>query len=399
VLTIRKLLLTAGMSVVLPGTSDQIVVAIVICMVFWRFENATMPYFDRNNDDLAEIANDQVFVILFVSLLVRAGTQPHRASKPLVFPRSPRCASHHCVLVLVHYTLFVYTDAVTGPVWAIAMEAIIILAILATPVAAVAYSFRESVVSYDDEHKGRKSSVVGVPLNASLKAANANANAAAAAIAIAAAHAPAPTAAPSPTVRTSTAATTATTRSVAKTVRTTLASWSRKNHQGKVVAVDLEAGSGGGLRSSVGMDSSLQSIGEADEDADDASDEATAAGQRAFMASLSARLEAEDEGSDDDGGSGGSDSQSSVAGGSGAVAVLPRGGLRKAAKGSDKRRSVAALAPAAAEDGKDTHVDGGRDGVLLVEEFVEVAVGAETPPRKASVRPTVPHLALSPTDK
>jgi hypothetical protein len=280
------------------------------------------------------------------------------------------------------------------------MEAIIILAILATPVAAVAYSFRESVVSYDDEHKGRKSSVVGVPLNASLKAANANANAAAAAIAIAAAHAPAPTAAPSPTVRTSTAATTATTRSVAKTVRTTLASWSRKNHQGKVVAVDLEAGSGGGLRSSVGMDSSLQSIGEVDEDADaDESDEATAAGPRAFMASLSARLEAEDEGSDDDGGSGGSDSQSSVAGGSGAVAVLPRGGLRKAAKGSDKRRSVAALAPAAAEDGKDTHVDGGRDGVLLVEEFVEVAVGAETPPRKASVRPTVPHLALSPTDK
>ena len=93
-LTIRKLLLTAGMSVVLPGTSDQIVVAIVICMVFWRFENATMPYFDRNNDDLAEIANDQVFVILFVSLLVRSGIYDPIALQSRWCSIVPRGLSH-----------------------------------------------------------------------------------------------------------------------------------------------------------------------------------------------------------------------------------------------------------------------------------------------------------------
>ena len=71
ILTVRKLFLTAILSVIYPGTVDQIFVCLIITFGFSRLEVACSPYLNQDDDYLAAISNYQIEQLLIIALLLR----------------------------------------------------------------------------------------------------------------------------------------------------------------------------------------------------------------------------------------------------------------------------------------------------------------------------------------
>ena len=69
---VRRLLLTAGVMVLAPGTAVQIAVAMVICLVSMRVYALYSPYINPRDDILAEIMQWQIFFTMFGAMLMKA---------------------------------------------------------------------------------------------------------------------------------------------------------------------------------------------------------------------------------------------------------------------------------------------------------------------------------------
>lgn len=70
--TIRKLLLTAVLSVCGEGSGFQIVIGILIAITFVKLYAFYSPYVDDEDDNLQELAQYQIFFTLFGALIIRA---------------------------------------------------------------------------------------------------------------------------------------------------------------------------------------------------------------------------------------------------------------------------------------------------------------------------------------
>jgi hypothetical protein len=72
--TTRRLFLTAVVSVVAVGSPGQIVFGIFIAVLFVKLYGYFAPYKSDENDFLQEVAQYQVFITLFIALLLQSGT-------------------------------------------------------------------------------------------------------------------------------------------------------------------------------------------------------------------------------------------------------------------------------------------------------------------------------------
>jgi hypothetical protein len=57
------------------GSPGQIVFALFIALVYIKLYSAYAPYQEDDDDFLQEMAQYQVFIVLFIALLVQAGKQ------------------------------------------------------------------------------------------------------------------------------------------------------------------------------------------------------------------------------------------------------------------------------------------------------------------------------------
>lgn len=69
--TSRRLALTAVLSVVSPGSSEQAAASILVAMLFLKLYNAYKPYVNDNDDQLAEIGQYQIYFTFFGALLLQ----------------------------------------------------------------------------------------------------------------------------------------------------------------------------------------------------------------------------------------------------------------------------------------------------------------------------------------
>ena len=69
--TIRKLLLTAGASIISPGSNEQVVFMIVIALIFIKLYAYCQPFINYEDDVLQEMSQYQIFFTLFIALLIK----------------------------------------------------------------------------------------------------------------------------------------------------------------------------------------------------------------------------------------------------------------------------------------------------------------------------------------
>ncbi|GMI32420.1 hypothetical protein TrCOL_g8025 [Triparma columacea] len=69
--TVRKLVLTAGLIFFQPGTAAQIVLSILVCLLSMRVYSGWKPFVSEEHDKLAEVAQWQLFFVMFAALLIR----------------------------------------------------------------------------------------------------------------------------------------------------------------------------------------------------------------------------------------------------------------------------------------------------------------------------------------
>ena len=69
--TIRRLLLTAVVSIVDAGSNDQVIFSIVIAVAYMKLYAYFQPFADKKDDMLQEIAQYQIFFTLFIALILR----------------------------------------------------------------------------------------------------------------------------------------------------------------------------------------------------------------------------------------------------------------------------------------------------------------------------------------
>jgi hypothetical protein len=69
--TIRRLSLTALLSITKPGTSDQSIIAILLSLFFIKLSTYFSPFTTKNNNVMAEIGSFQIFFTFFGILVVQ----------------------------------------------------------------------------------------------------------------------------------------------------------------------------------------------------------------------------------------------------------------------------------------------------------------------------------------
>ena len=104
VLTYDKLLLTAVISIIYPGTNEQILIGWIMAFVMMRVQTMASPYLDHYDDSLKKIADYQVLLFLFIAIIKQG-------------------------------------NVVTGIIWGNFLEIIMIVLIFWSPLAAFWYAF------------------------------------------------------------------------------------------------------------------------------------------------------------------------------------------------------------------------------------------------------------------
>ena len=125
-LTGSKLLLTAVISIIYPGSNDQIVIAWNIAFVLMRVQATASPYLDEYDDNLKAIADYQVLLFLIIALIKR-------------------------------------NNLLSGAIWQIYFEIIIIIIIFSSPIAALWYTFiapSETVANLRRDYREAKAKAI-----------------------------------------------------------------------------------------------------------------------------------------------------------------------------------------------------------------------------------------------
>ena len=69
--TVRRLVLTAGMVVLVPGSPLQIAISMILCLISMRVYAMYSPFISARDDVLAEIMQWQIFFTMFAALLMK----------------------------------------------------------------------------------------------------------------------------------------------------------------------------------------------------------------------------------------------------------------------------------------------------------------------------------------
>ena len=69
--TTRRLLLTAGASIISPGSNEQVVFMIVIALIYIKLYAFCQPFINYEDDVLQEMSQYQIFFTLFIALLIK----------------------------------------------------------------------------------------------------------------------------------------------------------------------------------------------------------------------------------------------------------------------------------------------------------------------------------------
>jgi hypothetical protein len=69
----RRLALTAVLSVVVAGSSTQIVFGIILAVIFIKLYGYYAPYVEDEDDFVQELSQYQIFITLFATLLIKTG--------------------------------------------------------------------------------------------------------------------------------------------------------------------------------------------------------------------------------------------------------------------------------------------------------------------------------------
>ena len=104
VLTYGKLLMTAVISIIYPGSNDQILIAWIFAFLLMRVQTMASPYLDHYDDSLKKIADYQILLFLFIAIIKQG-------------------------------------NVVSGVTWATFINVIMFFLIFSTPVAAFWYAF------------------------------------------------------------------------------------------------------------------------------------------------------------------------------------------------------------------------------------------------------------------
>ena len=69
--TTRRLLLTAGASIISPGSNEQVVFMIVVALIYIKLYAFCQPFINYEDDVLQEMSQYQIFFTLFIALLIK----------------------------------------------------------------------------------------------------------------------------------------------------------------------------------------------------------------------------------------------------------------------------------------------------------------------------------------
>jgi hypothetical protein len=69
--TVRKLMLSGGLVLLGPGTMEQIIVSLMICLASIRIFSGCEPYIEYKVDVFMEMSQWQIFFVMFAALLIR----------------------------------------------------------------------------------------------------------------------------------------------------------------------------------------------------------------------------------------------------------------------------------------------------------------------------------------
>ena len=116
--TIRRLLLTAVVSIVDAGSNDQVIFSIVIAVSYMKLYAYFQPFADKKDDMLQEIAQYQIFFTLFIALILRG-------------------------------------QLLVGDVWIIGMDAVLIVLNSVTPIVAVSVIIEVNRSVFGERKPGR----------------------------------------------------------------------------------------------------------------------------------------------------------------------------------------------------------------------------------------------------
>ena len=75
----RRVMFTAVLGFISTGSMSQIIVSMLLSIFFVRIYNATSPYVETKHDQLAEIAQWQIFLTMFCALVIRSGVKEEAA--------------------------------------------------------------------------------------------------------------------------------------------------------------------------------------------------------------------------------------------------------------------------------------------------------------------------------
>jgi hypothetical protein len=94
----RRLVLTAVVSVCAPGTSSQAVFSLLISLFYIKVYGYYAPYTDRQDSVLAETGQFQVFLTFFIALIIQNSLLPGFWASPLGI-----------ILIVVNLSVLYYT--------------------------------------------------------------------------------------------------------------------------------------------------------------------------------------------------------------------------------------------------------------------------------------------------
>ena len=122
ILMYDKLLMTAVISIILPGSHDQILIAWIMAFIMMRVQTMASPYLDHYDDSLKKIADYQIMLFLFIAIIK-------------------------------------VDDFVSGAVWEVFLNVIMFFLIFSSPIAAFWYAFiapSETVASLRKDYREQK---------------------------------------------------------------------------------------------------------------------------------------------------------------------------------------------------------------------------------------------------
>jgi hypothetical protein len=136
------------LSVVAAGSSAQIVFGIVVAVIFIKLYGYYAPYVEDDDDFIQELSQYQIFVTLLASLLIKTGAstlilRPYMDMMEMIRTQTCPYASTNTTYMYVQMCMCMSTDAFISPIMKALLSIVIIVAMLASSIAAIYFIWKE----------------------------------------------------------------------------------------------------------------------------------------------------------------------------------------------------------------------------------------------------------------